>query len=83
MRIGEVEDAHWRKFFQEHDISPLELIYEELVRDLEGTVRLVLGFLGIPAENIKVRPPTLRKQADDHSREWEARYRKMCTDEGA
>jgi LPS sulfotransferase NodH len=83
VRIGEVEDAHWRKFFQEHDISPLELIYEELVRDLEGTVRLVLGFLGIPAENIKVRPPTLRKQADDHSREWEARYRKMCTDEGA
>jgi LPS sulfotransferase NodH len=83
VRSGEVEDAHWRKFFQEHDISPLELIYEELVQDLEGTVRRVLQFLGIASENVKVPAPTLRKQADDHSREWEARYRRMCADEGA
>jgi LPS sulfotransferase NodH len=83
VRIGEVEDARWRKFFEEHHISPLELIYEELVRDLEGTVRQVLRFLGIPAENINLHPPTLRKQADDQSREWEARYRNMCADEGA
>jgi trehalose 2-sulfotransferase len=82
VHIGEVEDANWRKFFQEHDISPLELIYEELVRDLEGTVRRVLQFLGIASENVKVPVPTLRKQADDHSREWEARYRRMCADEG-
>jgi len=83
VRIGEIEDAHWRKFFQENDISPLELVYEELVPDLEGTVRRVLQFLGIAAENIKGPAPSLRKQADDHSRAWEARYRRMCTEEGA
>jgi LPS sulfotransferase NodH len=83
VRTGEVEDDHWRQFFQQHSISPLKLIYEELVQDLEGTVRRVLGFLDIPAENVKVPAPTLRKQADDHSREWEARYRRMCADEGA
>jgi LPS sulfotransferase NodH len=81
VRTGEVEDAHWRQYFQEHDISPLELVCEELVRDLEGTVRSVLGFLGIPAENLKVPPPNLRQQADNSSREWEARYRQMCADE--
>jgi LPS sulfotransferase NodH len=83
VRVGEVEDAHWRKFFEEHDIAPLELIYEELVQDLEGTVRQVLGFLGIPAENVKVPPPTLRRQADHRSQEWEARYRQMCMDASA
>jgi len=83
VRIGEVEDAHWRNFFDEHEISPLHLFYEELVRDLEGTVRSVLQFLGIPAENFELPPPTLRKQADDHSREWEERFRRMCADEGA
>jgi LPS sulfotransferase NodH len=36
--------------------------------------------LGIPAEDVKVPPPTLRRQADHSSREWEARYRQMCTD---
>jgi LPS sulfotransferase NodH len=83
VRLGEAQDARWQQFFHEHDISPLKLIYEELVGDLEGSVRCVLRFLGIPAEDVKVPPPTLRKQADDRSREWEARYRRMCADEGA
>jgi LPS sulfotransferase NodH len=81
VRTGEVEDAHWRQFFQESDISPLELVCEDLVQDLEGTVRRVLGFLGVPAENLKVTPPNLRQQADNSSRAWEARYRQMCADE--
>ena len=81
VRSGAAEDARWLKFFQEHDISPLELVYEELVQDLEGTVRRVLGFLGISAENVNLSPPTLRKQADDRSREWEARYRQICAEE--
>jgi LPS sulfotransferase NodH len=82
VRLGEAEDAHWRGFFQGHEIVPLELIYEELVRDIEGAVRRVLEFLGIPAEDVKVPPPTLRQQADHRSQEWEARYRQMCAEEG-
>jgi LPS sulfotransferase NodH len=81
VRLGEAEDARWRQYFQEHDISPLKLTYEELVQDLEGAVRQVLGFLGIPADNVSVCPPTLRKQADDRSRDWESRYRRICADE--
>jgi trehalose 2-sulfotransferase len=81
VRIGEAEDVRWQQYFQEHNILPLKVIYEEMVQDLEGTVRRVLGFLGIPAENVEVPPPTLRKQADDRSREWEVRYRQICADE--
>ena len=81
VRQGEVEDARWRQYFQEHSIVPLDVVYEELIQDLEGTVRRVLGFLGIPAENVRLPPPTLRKQADDRSREWEVRYRQICADE--
>jgi LPS sulfotransferase NodH len=81
VRLGEAEDAHWRQFFQEHHISPLELHYEDLVRDLEGAVRRVLEFLGIPAENAPIPAANLRKQADDRSREWEERYRRIYTEE--
>ena len=81
VRIGEAEDVRWQQYFQEHNISPLELIYEEMVQDLEGAVRRVLGFLGICAENVNMPPPTLRRQADDQSREWEARFRRICADE--
>jgi LPS sulfotransferase NodH len=82
VRLGEAEDAGWRQFFQQHEISPLDLVYEEMVQDLAGTVRRVLGFLGIPAENVNLPPPSLRQQADDRSREWETLYRQICAEEG-
>ena len=81
VRRGEAEDAHWRQFFHTHGISPLELTHEELVRDLEGTVRRVLAFLDIRADGLELPPSSLRQQADHRSREWELRYRQMCAEE--
>jgi trehalose 2-sulfotransferase len=74
------DELRWRQFFQEHDIVPLDLAYEDLVQDLAGAVRRVLGFIGIPVDEVKLPPPTLRKLADDRSQEWEARYRQICAD---
>jgi LPS sulfotransferase NodH len=82
VRSGKSDSLRWRQCFQDHDIVPLELFYEDLIGDLEGTVRRVLGFIGIPGEDVKLPPPTLRKMADDRSQEWEARYRRICGDEG-
>jgi LPS sulfotransferase NodH len=81
VRYGEIENAHWRQYFTEHAIAPLELTHEELVKDIAGTVRCVLGFLNIPGEDLQLPPPTLRQQADGRSREWEARYRQMCAED--
>jgi trehalose 2-sulfotransferase len=81
VRAGEIEDAHWRQFFEEHEISPLDLVYEDVIQDLEAAVRRVLEFLGLPADNVTLPPPNLRRQADDRSREWEARYRQVAAEE--
>jgi trehalose 2-sulfotransferase len=81
VQLGEAEDARWRGFFQQHNIFPLELFYEDLVQDLAGAVRRVMGFLGIPIENVNIPAPNLRRQADDLSRDWEARYREICATE--
>jgi LPS sulfotransferase NodH len=82
VRAGRNDELRWRQFFRDNDIVPLELIYEELVRDIEGTVLRVLGFVGIPGEDVKLPPPTLRRLADGRSQEWEARYRRICADAG-
>jgi LPS sulfotransferase NodH len=82
VRLGEAEDAHWRQFFGEHGIVPLDLVYEDFIKDLEGTVQRVLTFLGLPAENVNLPPPNLRRQADERSRDWEARYRQIAAEEG-
>jgi LPS sulfotransferase NodH len=81
VRVGEIENARWRQYFAEHAISPLELVHEELVKDLVGTIRAVLGFLDIAVENVQLPPPSLRPQADDRSRAWEARYRQMRSED--
>lgn len=81
VRSGRDDELRWRQFFRDHDIVPLELIYEEMVRDLEGTVGRVLQFVGIPAPEVKLPPPTLRRLADERSQEWEARYRRICAAE--
>jgi LPS sulfotransferase NodH len=82
VRSGRKDELRWRQFYRDHDIVPLDLIYEEMVLDLEGTVRRVLRFMGIPAPEVKLPPPTLRRLADERSQEWEARYRRICAAEG-
>jgi LPS sulfotransferase NodH len=82
VRLGEAEDAHWAQFFRENAIAPLDLAYEDMTQDLDGTVRRVLKFLGLPAENVTLPPPSLRRQADHRSKDWEVRYRRIAAEEG-
>ena len=82
VRRGEFEDGRWRQFFSEHGIAPLELVYEEMIEDLAGTVGRVLTFLGLAADSLVLPPPNLRRQADDRSGAWEARYRRIAAQEG-
>jgi trehalose 2-sulfotransferase len=81
VRAGKRDDARWRQFFQEHGIAPLEVSYEDMIDDLEKTVRRILGFIGIAAGDVKLPPATLRRLADRRSQEWEARYRRISADE--
>jgi LPS sulfotransferase NodH len=80
VRLGKGDELRWRQFFRDHNIVPLELFYEELIGNLEEAVRRVLEFIGIPGNDVKLPPPTLRKMADDRSLEWEVRYRRICAD---
>jgi LPS sulfotransferase NodH len=77
------QQESWRRFFQEHRLSPQCVFYEELVENYESTVRHVLQFLGIRGEQTFIPPPRSLKQSDALSEEWEARYRKMRAEAGS
>ncbi|HLJ69544.1 MAG TPA: Stf0 family sulfotransferase [Chloroflexota bacterium] len=69
------EEAAWAQFFTDSGIVPYTVIYEDLVRDYEATLRGVLDFLDIPLPEGFVFPaPRLRKQADALSEIWVRRY---------
>jgi trehalose 2-sulfotransferase len=71
----------WRRWFAAQQIEPLGVGYEELVADLVGTTRRVLGFLGIvPPADVQIMARTA-SQADALNQRWAARYRELVAAE--
>ncbi|MBV9604887.1 MAG: hypothetical protein JO027_07265 [Solirubrobacterales bacterium] len=70
------EECAWEQYFTSAGITPLTVVYEDLVRNYEATVRGLLTDLQIalPAE-YGFPAPRLHKQADAVSEEWVERYR--------
>jgi trehalose 2-sulfotransferase len=71
------EECLWEEYFTHAGITPFTVVYEDLVRNYESTVRGVLDHLeiGLPGEYV-FPSPRLHKQADAVSEEWVARYRR-------
>jgi LPS sulfotransferase NodH len=74
LRIDE-HNAAWQGFFEGCGAEPLEVVYEDLVGDYEGTVLRVLHGIGIPLPgNFAVVEPRMKRQADELSEEWVRLY---------
>jgi|1186.fasta_scaffold116568_2 LPS sulfotransferase NodH len=68
------EDA-WRGFFFRTGQQPLQLFYEEIADDLEGSVRRVLDELGVePPDDVEIERTSMRRQSDDLSESWVQTY---------
>jgi trehalose 2-sulfotransferase len=71
-------EARWEAFFSETGAEPHRVGYEQLGRDeaaYRDAIRSVLGFLGVPIRrDLALPPPRLRRQADERTDEWAARY---------
>jgi LPS sulfotransferase NodH len=68
-------EAGWQAFFRANRITPLVVGYEDLAADYAGTVRGVLGWLGVPgADAVEVPPARLRRQSDERSETWLKAY---------
>jgi LPS sulfotransferase NodH len=68
-------DLGWQRFFEDSGIEPLVVTYEEVAADYPGTIRKVLGWLGIPeVAAISIPPARFIRQADSQTDEWRARY---------
>jgi LPS sulfotransferase NodH len=71
----------WGRFFEQNRISPLRVVYADLVARPQPTLLGVLRHLGVTGStNLASPPPTLKKQADALSDEWVRRYRSSGDD---
>ena len=69
------QEATWSDYFHAADVTPHCVVYEDFVRDIEGTIRSVLEFLGIvPDGPLFKSPGKMRRQSDSISEDWVRRY---------
>jgi LPS sulfotransferase NodH len=68
VHYAEVCEQGWRDWFAVNSIEPLEIVYENLIKDVDKSVRDVARFLDVamPATVRNVVPRLLR-QADNHT----------------
>lgn len=67
-------EAKWQKYFEENDIDPLVLIYEEWAHDHMIAVREVFSELGISYPELMDIRPRLLRQSDELTERWLDRY---------
>jgi LPS sulfotransferase NodH len=72
----EEAERHWQTYFQNNNIIPFKVVYEELVENYEQTVLDLLAHLGItPPAKLSFANKSWQKQADALNEEWAATYR--------
>ncbi|WP_102126614.1 Stf0 family sulfotransferase [Deinococcus planocerae] len=69
-----LREAATEEFFAEGGVLPLTLVYEDFIRDYEGTVRAVLAYLDLPTD-VSIAPPAFERLADGLTEEWVQRFR--------
>jgi trehalose 2-sulfotransferase len=66
--LAQASEAGWRDWFAAHSIKPLQIVYEDLIQDVDGAARNVAGFLDVPLPpGLEQIRPRLRRQADQHT----------------
>ncbi|BCO38100.1 hypothetical protein MHEC_45330 [Mycobacterium heckeshornense] len=74
------QEKGWRTWFAEENITPIEVAYPVLWRNLSAIVGTVLEALGLDP---RLAPePVLERQADQRSDEWVDRYRQEAQQKG-
>lgn len=67
------QDAQWRQWFAASGRGPLEVSFDSLAADTQGTVGAVLKKIGLA--DVKVPAAATQRQGDGRSQEWAERYR--------
>jgi LPS sulfotransferase NodH len=68
LRYAQACETGWRDWFATHSITPLEIVYEDLIEDVDQAARDVAGSLQVPLPP-RLGPicPRMQRQADNHT----------------
>ncbi len=70
-----IMESSIQAFLDQGEVVPLTLVYEDFVREYDATIKTVLTFLGLDAQEYNIESPYLVKMADEVSDAWVERFR--------
>jgi hypothetical protein len=71
-------DGVWRTYFDSTGIEPLTVWYEDLLSDHQATIDRILDALGVQSRTVvSTAGPGFRRQADETSGAWVARFKRL------
>lgn len=80
LKTTAADEVGWRAYFDEIEVQPLTINYEQLMADPRAVVRRVFEHLKMAAPQDLILPePALRKQADTLTEEWVTHYHNLRT----
>ena len=65
-----------QQYFSTHHITPLTFVYEDFIQDFPGTIKTIVDFLEVDAENLHIGEMFYSKTANEQSEQWVQRFRK-------
>ena len=69
------QEAAWQQYFEDSNIQPFTVVYEQLTDAYQETLFKILHYLQIPVpENLVLPQSRMRKQSDALSEEWVLQY---------
>ena len=66
------ENAQWDAYFSANGITPLHVTYEQLTREMDATIRLIMDHIGAHVD--EVPPPATKSQSDELNAQWAQRF---------
>jgi Uncharacterized protein conserved in bacteria len=71
------QDQEWNDYFKKAEIEPYLVIYEDLLQNVDGSVKTILKYLGRKIEGeLKLSRIFLKKQGDSINEEWSERFQR-------
>lgn len=69
-----LRDCAIEAYFTQFGITPLTIVYEDMILDFENTIRRVIDFLNLEAGELQIKDKFYQKTADKESEQWVERF---------
>ena len=71
-----LKECATQAYFETYNIQPLTIVYEDMIKDFQETIKRILAYLEIDSAGVNLPEMYLQKTATQYSEQWVQNFRK-------